>query len=249
MPFSRRTCPATPLSLLCPSYTQPPHTLPPTPSQVELSGPLSRTSVTATASFEVRSPKRLQLRLQSGTVATPEILSDLSDLPTSISLLGGPSVDLTQVLAYVHACRGSAMNLSGWVICWVELGRRLQAGRPAYAPMPKCDCCPCNGIGHMVRVACCVFSSEQRCAVSADGLSAARLQLAAALEPLKGQASSALAALNSLVSQGPELKVSLQPQPHVMLCHVMRVGMDGCMQRLGNECVYVRPKGCVPRNP
>ncbi|GFH09991.1 astaxanthin vesicles associated protein [Haematococcus lacustris] len=47
------------------------------------------------ASFEVRSPKRLQLKLERGSIATPELLSDV-EIPSSISLLG-QAVDLTQL--------------------------------------------------------------------------------------------------------------------------------------------------------
>ncbi|KAJ9509746.1 hypothetical protein QJQ45_011392 [Haematococcus lacustris] len=63
--------------------------------QVVLSGPLSRTALTTRASFEVRSPKRLQLKLERGSIATPELLSDV-EIPSSISLLG-QAVDLTQL--------------------------------------------------------------------------------------------------------------------------------------------------------
>lgn len=62
--------------------------------QIQLSGPLSKTEVTATANYEVKSPKRLELRLTEGKVATPEITGDL-DIPSSVNLLG-QSVDLSQ---------------------------------------------------------------------------------------------------------------------------------------------------------
>jgi hypothetical protein len=58
-------------------------------------GPLSRTSLVTTASLEVRSPKRLQLKLEQGKVMNPELTSDL-ELPSTVSLLG-QAVDLTQV--------------------------------------------------------------------------------------------------------------------------------------------------------
>ncbi|KAL6765917.1 astaxanthin vesicles associated protein [Haematococcus lacustris] len=64
-------------------------------NKVVLSGPLSRTALTTRASFEVRSPKRLQLKLERGSIATPELLSDV-EIPSSISLLG-QAVDLTQL--------------------------------------------------------------------------------------------------------------------------------------------------------
>jgi hypothetical protein len=62
---------------------------PPAPlqNQVQLSVPLSRTAVSTTASFEVRSPKRLAIRFERGAIATPELLSDIS-VPDSVSVLG-----------------------------------------------------------------------------------------------------------------------------------------------------------------
>jgi hypothetical protein len=63
--------------------------------KAQISVPLSRTAVSTTASFEVRSPKRLAIRFERGAIATPQLLSDLS-IPDSISVLG-QSVDLTAV--------------------------------------------------------------------------------------------------------------------------------------------------------
>lgn len=67
------------------------------PLQVDLSVPLSRTAVSATAAFEVRSPKRLQVRFEKGSISTPQLLSDI-ELPSSISVMG-QAVDLTQLRA------------------------------------------------------------------------------------------------------------------------------------------------------
>lgn len=63
--------------------------------QVQISVPLTRTAVSTTASFEVRSPKRLQVQFEKGTIKTPELLSDI-EVPDSISVLG-QVVDLSQV--------------------------------------------------------------------------------------------------------------------------------------------------------
>ena len=65
--------------------------------QVALTVPFSRTSFSTSASFEVRSPKRLQVRFERGTVATPELLQDV-ELPDSVSVLGQP-IDLTSLKA------------------------------------------------------------------------------------------------------------------------------------------------------
>jgi len=64
-------------------------------NKVQISVPLSRTAVSTKASFEVRSPKRLQVRFEQGVIKTPELLSDI-EIPDSISVMG-QSLDLSQV--------------------------------------------------------------------------------------------------------------------------------------------------------
>jgi hypothetical protein len=66
---------------------------------VGLSGPVSRTALSARASFEVSSPKRLNLRLESGKIETPELIRDL-ELPDSIAVLG-QNIDLQNVSSFV----------------------------------------------------------------------------------------------------------------------------------------------------
>lgn len=56
-------------------------------NQVHLTVPFSRTTFKTTASFEVRSPKRLQLRLTKGGIQTPELLTDI-ELPSNVTVLG-----------------------------------------------------------------------------------------------------------------------------------------------------------------
>lgn len=83
-----------------------PHRLP----QVQLSGPLSRTSLGASAKFEVRSPKRLAIRFEQGSVATPQLLSDV-ELPASLSVMGQP-LDLTPLKAALEPVN---QNLRGLI--------------------------------------------------------------------------------------------------------------------------------------
>lgn len=61
-------------------------------NKLSLSVPFSRTSLSAQASFEVRSPKRLQVRFKEGAISTPQLLEDV-ELPESVSVLG-QNVDL-----------------------------------------------------------------------------------------------------------------------------------------------------------
>ena len=75
--------------------------------------PLSRTAVSTTASFEVRSPKRLAIQFERGAIATPELLSDIS-IPESISVLG-QTVDLTPVRGLLQPVGDSLSGLLGTV--------------------------------------------------------------------------------------------------------------------------------------
>jgi hypothetical protein len=64
-------------------------------NKAQISVPLSRTAVSTTASFEVRSPKRLQVRFERGSIQTPQLLADI-EVPESVNFLG-QTVDLSQV--------------------------------------------------------------------------------------------------------------------------------------------------------
>ncbi|KAK9811718.1 hypothetical protein WJX72_008942 [[Myrmecia] bisecta] len=86
-------------------------------NKVALSVPFSRTSFSTNASFEVRSPKRLQVKFEQGVVETPELLQDI-EFPASISILG-QSIDLTNLrdaLSPVNEQVKSAVSqLSGFI--------------------------------------------------------------------------------------------------------------------------------------
>lgn len=71
--------------------------------------PFSRTAFSTTASFEVRSPKRLQLKLEKGKIATPELLSDL-DLPSTVTVLG-QALDLSALKAALSPVREGVKGL------------------------------------------------------------------------------------------------------------------------------------------
>lgn len=77
-------------------------------NEVQLTVPFSRTSFSTTASFEVRSPKRLQVRFERGTVATPELLQDV-ELPSSVSVLGQP-IDLTSLKDALAPAQSAAQD-------------------------------------------------------------------------------------------------------------------------------------------
>lgn len=80
-------------------------------NRVELEAPLSKTALSATASFEVRSPKLLQVKFEEGRVATPQLLSDLA-LPSSLELLG-QRVDLAPVQSALQPVEGPLRSALG----------------------------------------------------------------------------------------------------------------------------------------
>lgn len=77
-------------------------------NRVQLTAPFSRTSVAATASFDIRSPKLLQVDFKEGQVATPELLSDF-ELPSQMDVLG-QTVDLDPLKRLLMPLEGPARS-------------------------------------------------------------------------------------------------------------------------------------------
>lgn len=80
---------------------------------MQISVPLTRTAVSTTASFEVRSPKRLAVRFERGSIATPELLSEIA-IPDSVSVLG-QTIDLTAVRGLLQPVGDQLSDLIGQV--------------------------------------------------------------------------------------------------------------------------------------
>ena len=82
-------------------------------NRVQLSAPLSRTALSTTAAFEVRSPKRIALRFERGAIATPELLSDI-EVPETLSVLG-QTVDLAPLRGVLQPAGAALSGLLGAV--------------------------------------------------------------------------------------------------------------------------------------
>ena len=91
---------------------------------VGLTVPFSRTSFSTTASFEIRSPKRLQLRLTKTGIQTPELLTDL-ELPSNISIMG-QFVDLSQLKQALTPVNERVMGIFGQVNTLLNQTPKLQ---------------------------------------------------------------------------------------------------------------------------
>ena len=148
----------------------------------------SKTSLSATASFEVRSPKLLQVSFEEGRVATPQLLADLT-LPTSLDILG-QQVDLAPLQV------GQPRRMpAGLPACMLRMPL-LVVVLPSYCCIkPPCSWCWHSGAAHSspVSFACC-----PPCLV-----------LQAALQPVEGPLRSALGALGDLLAGVPDLRIPI----------------------------------------
>eukprot|EP00850_Spirogloea_muscicola_P010034 SM000058S18464 [mRNA] locus=s58:24287:25363:- [translate_table: standard] len=77
---------------------------------VQFSGPVSTTSFSARASFELRSPKRVQIKFEEGVLGTPQLVTDSSELPSSTVVLG-QSVDLRPFQSLLRPLQAVAEQL------------------------------------------------------------------------------------------------------------------------------------------
>lgn len=100
-------------------------------NKVQLSVPLSRTSFSTSASFEVRSPKRLQIRFERGAIQTPQLLSDI-ELPSQLSVLG-QNLDLTELK---QALQPLSQGVKGFID---QVGTLISQQPDLSFPVPQSD--------------------------------------------------------------------------------------------------------------
>ncbi|XP_027089672.1 light-induced protein, chloroplastic-like [Coffea eugenioides] len=77
---------------------------------VQFAGPLATTSITTNAKFEVRSPKRVQIKFEEGVIGTPQ-LTDSIELPESVELLG-QKIDLNPVKGLLTSVQDTASSVA-----------------------------------------------------------------------------------------------------------------------------------------
>lgn len=73
-------------------------------NKVEISVPFSKTSIESKASFDVRSPKLLEITFTDGKISTPELMSDF-ELPSSVDI-AGQIIDLSLVKSALQPIDG-----------------------------------------------------------------------------------------------------------------------------------------------
>ncbi|KAI4295967.1 hypothetical protein L6164_035960 [Bauhinia variegata] len=79
-------------------------------NSVQFSGPLATTSITTNAKFEVRSPKRVQIKFEEGIIGTPQ-LTDSIVLPENVDFFG-QKIDLTPLKGIVSSVQDTASSVA-----------------------------------------------------------------------------------------------------------------------------------------
>ncbi|XP_022852112.1 light-induced protein, chloroplastic-like [Olea europaea var. sylvestris] len=73
-------------------------------------GPLATTAITTNAKFEVRSPKRVQIKFQEGVIGTPQ-LTDSLVFAENVEFLG-QKIDLTPIKGLVTSVENTASSVA-----------------------------------------------------------------------------------------------------------------------------------------
>lgn len=79
-------------------------------NSILFSGPLSTTTFSANAKFEVKSPKRVQIKFEEGIIGTPQ-LTDSIVLPESVEFLG-QNIDLSPIKGLLTSFQDTASSVA-----------------------------------------------------------------------------------------------------------------------------------------
>ncbi|GFQ07594.1 light-induced protein chloroplastic [Phtheirospermum japonicum] len=79
-------------------------------NSVLFAGPLATTSISTNAKFEVRSPKRVQIKFDEGVIGTPQ-LTDSIVLPENVEFLG-QKIDLTSFRGLLASVQDTASSVA-----------------------------------------------------------------------------------------------------------------------------------------
>ncbi|KAK4487445.1 hypothetical protein RD792_005920 [Penstemon davidsonii] len=79
-------------------------------NSVLFSGPLATTAITTNAKFEVRSPKRVQIKFEEGIIGTPQ-LTDSIVFPENVEFLG-QKIDLTPIKGLLTSVQDTASSVA-----------------------------------------------------------------------------------------------------------------------------------------
>ncbi len=79
-------------------------------NSVQFAGPLASNSITTNAKFEVRSPKRVQIKFDEGVIGTPQ-LTDSIVLPENVEVLG-QNIDLSPLKGLLTTVQDTASSVA-----------------------------------------------------------------------------------------------------------------------------------------
>ncbi|MBA0587427.1 plastid-lipid-associated protein, chloroplastic [Gossypium raimondii] len=79
-------------------------------NSVQFSGPLASSSISASAKFEVRSPRRVQIKFQEGIIGTPQ-LTDSIVLPENVEFMG-QNIDLAPIKGLLNSVQDTASTVA-----------------------------------------------------------------------------------------------------------------------------------------
>ncbi|RRT55570.1 hypothetical protein B296_00034733 [Ensete ventricosum] len=79
-------------------------------NSVKFSGPLATTSVITNAKFEVRSPKRVQIKFEEGIIGTPQLTDDIV-IPDKVEFLG-QTIDLSPLNGVISSIQNAAASVA-----------------------------------------------------------------------------------------------------------------------------------------
>lgn len=96
-------------------------------NSVSFEGPLTTTSFSTSASFEVRSPKRVQIKFEEGVIGTPK-LTDSLEVPSSVDVMG-QKIDLTPIRGLLEPLQNAAISVARTISGQPPLKFPIQADR------------------------------------------------------------------------------------------------------------------------
>ncbi|VVB12109.1 unnamed protein product [Arabis nemorensis] len=79
-------------------------------NSVRFAGPLATTSISTNAKFEIRSPKRVQIKFEQGVIGTPQ-LTDSIEIPEHVEVLG-QKIDLNPIRGLLTSVQDTASSVA-----------------------------------------------------------------------------------------------------------------------------------------
>ncbi|XP_010529464.1 PREDICTED: probable plastid-lipid-associated protein 1, chloroplastic [Tarenaya hassleriana] len=79
-------------------------------NSVRFAGPLATTSISTNAKFEVRSPRRVQIKFEQGIIGTPQ-LTDSIEIPENVEVLG-QKIDLNPIRGLLTSLQDTATSVA-----------------------------------------------------------------------------------------------------------------------------------------